>query len=73
MKEMKIVSGSTGNEGKTTAPGRNVKGVKADQKVEKSAKKSTFEWRVTIKSYVQPKPQCKLVFPLKMVSSIHIP
>ncbi len=46
---------------------------KRTRKVEKSAKKSTFEWRVTIKSYVQPKPQCKLVFPLKMVSSIHIP
>ncbi len=39
MKEMKIVSGSTGNEGKATAPGRNVKGVKADQKGGEVSKK----------------------------------
>ncbi len=29
---------------------------------ENSAKRSTFEWQVTIENYVQPKQQCKLVF-----------
>ncbi len=41
MKEMKIVSGSTGDEGKPTAPGQNTKGVKAGQKGGRSSKRKT--------------------------------
>ncbi len=41
MKEMKIASGSTANEGKTTTPSRNGEGVKSDGKGGKSSKRKS--------------------------------
>ncbi|KAK0241006.1 hypothetical protein EDD85DRAFT_786776 [Armillaria nabsnona] len=41
MKEMKIANGSTGNEGKSTMPGQNVKGMKSNQRGGKSSKWKT--------------------------------